>query len=83
LTSLDLSKNYIQQEGLAYIGKALTYNPSLVHLKVNYVPDLNLDYKFKTTCHNLQGLLNILIGKDGAQVLGIAFQIKSWIIILF
>jgi hypothetical protein len=52
-------------------------------LKVNYVPDLNVDYKFKTTCHNLQGLLNILIGEDGAQVLGIAFHIKSCIILMF
>jgi hypothetical protein len=33
--------------------------------------------EFKDTFHNLQGLLNILIGEEGAQVLGITFQIKS------
>ena len=75
-------KIYIyQQEGASYTAKTLTYNPTLIHLKVNYYDhNYSLDYNFKTTFHNLQCLLSILIGEDGAQVLGMAFQIKSWII---
>jgi Ran GTPase-activating protein (RanGAP) involved in mRNA processing and transport len=83
LTSLDLSQNYIPQEGASYFATALTYNPTLIHLKVHFKQSHSLYDNFMTTFHNLQGILNILIGEDGAQVLGMAFQIKSRSKVLF
>jgi hypothetical protein len=60
------------------IAKALIYNPTLSHLKVNFNHKHRLYDKFKTTFHRLQALLNIPIGEDGARVqLGRAFKIKS------
>jgi hypothetical protein len=77
LTSLYLYGNDIQKEGEAYIAKALIYNPTLIYLNINYDENNCLYDKFKTTFHHLQGILNILIGEDGAKVLGMAFQIKA------
>jgi NLR family CARD domain-containing protein 3 len=77
-TTLELlyfSEDSIDQEGAVSIAKALTHNPTLLILDCEYEFH-GLD-EFKDTFHNLQNLLNILIGEEGAQVLGIAFQIKS------
>jgi ABC-type Na+ transport system ATPase subunit NatA len=75
LQSLYLNYNSIDQEGAISFAKALTHNPTLLILDCEYEFH-GLD-EFKDTFHNLQGLLNILIGKEGAQVLSITFQIKS------
>jgi Leucine Rich repeat len=83
LKSLDLSHNDIKPEGATSIARALTYNPNLLCLKVSYnhYQDFTGLQEFKSTFHNLQGLLNKLLGEDGAQILGIAFHIKSWCVI--
>jgi Leucine Rich repeat len=74
LELLYLSENSVDQEGAISIAKALTHNPLLIFYCDYEFHGLD---EFKDTFHNLQGLLNILIGKEGAQVLGIAFQITS------
>jgi Ran GTPase-activating protein (RanGAP) involved in mRNA processing and transport len=81
LTSLDLSQNGIGFHGLISIAKALTYNPTLLDLNGKYKLGSNPRFSginnFKNTLHNLQGVLKILIGEDGAQLLGISYQIKT------
>jgi Ran GTPase-activating protein (RanGAP) involved in mRNA processing and transport len=71
----ELFQDSMDQEGAISIANALTHNSTILILDCDYeFHGLN---EFKDTFHNLQGLLNILIGEEGAQVLGIAFQIKS------
>jgi Ran GTPase-activating protein (RanGAP) involved in mRNA processing and transport len=83
LTSHHFESNEITRKGAASIARALTYNPSLVELRVyNNIPyELSGLQEFKSTSPCLQDLLNNLIGRDGAQILGITFQIKSRCII--
>jgi hypothetical protein len=57
------------------IAVALTYNPTLLDVKVgNGLSGLE-KYEIDTF-HNLERLLKTLVGEDGAQVLGSEFQIK-------
>jgi hypothetical protein len=76
---LHLYFNQINRKGAASIARALTYNTTLVGLKVydNKTVELSGLQEWKSTFPCLQHLLNNLIGRDGAQILGITFQIKS------
>ena len=79
MTSLHFQYNQINRKGAASIARALTYNPTLVDLKVydDHSVELSGVQEFKTTFSCLQDLLKNLIGRDGAQILGTTFQIKS------
>jgi hypothetical protein len=79
LTTLNLWKNNIQDEGAIAIANALTYNPSLVHVRIDYTLGSlsGLNEFVIGTFQNLEGIPKTLIGEDGAQVLAGEFQIKS------
>jgi Ran GTPase-activating protein (RanGAP) involved in mRNA processing and transport len=74
LTSLNLCSNctYFDE----FIVNALMCNPTLLHLTM-LGKDCHALQGFVSTCHHLEGLLEILIGKDGAHVLRIVFCITS------
>jgi hypothetical protein len=63
-------------KGAIAIADALSYNPSLSRVFTGYKLS-GLDDFMIDTFHNLEGLLNSLIGEDGARVLASGFRIKS------
>jgi hypothetical protein len=79
LASLYLCQCDIDQKGATSIAKALTHNPTLLNLELHFSGHQRFTglEEIKDSFHNLKLLLNILIGEEGAQVLGNAFRIKS------
>ena len=74
LTSLYLSWNQIGNEGEVAIIEAIRFNPTLSTLSLDSrLHALSFDVD---TQHNLNGLLENLIGKDGAQFLAKEFRMR-------
>ena len=77
LTTLNLQHNdEIGMDGLRPIAKALIFNHTLSCLDIAQFGNLFPSFHdFVNTHHNLTRLLETLIGKDGAHVLGNSYRI--------